>query len=184
VVTRPSSLADHSPPMSSPTVLNEPPAGPNGGPLVLLVDDEPLVRIAVEMLLQSVGYRVLVATDGLDALRQYPSYRRQIALVITDMVMPNLDGPGLVKALKRLDPKLNIIGHSGSVRTGDIDDSCARQLFALLPKPCPNGEFLLAVAAGVDAGPHGIKQAVVPLPRRASTAEAPCSAPSCAGAQP
>ncbi len=86
------------------------------GELVLVVDDEPAIREVVEETLTSAGYRVATARDGLEALAVYEARRGEVALVLTDMAMPGLDGAGLIAALRSRDPRLPIVASSGLQR--------------------------------------------------------------------
>jgi PAS domain S-box-containing protein len=83
------------------------------GELILVVDDEAVIRAVTEQTLTAFGYRVVTAQDGALALGQYALHRAQISLVLTDMMMPVMDGPALVVALRRIDPDLSIIAASG-----------------------------------------------------------------------
>src|SRR5262249_24997527 len=89
-----------------PTAQSEPPIPPAHGELILLVDDEPNIRTVAEMILQQAGYEVLLAADGTEALAQFAPRRRDVCVVITDAVMPYLDGASLVRALRKLEPNL------------------------------------------------------------------------------
>ncbi len=81
--------------------------------LVLVVDDEEPIRNIVKQILERFGYRVLLAADGAEAVRLYASLRNEIAVVITDMAMPVMDGPAAITALKGINPDVKIIGSSG-----------------------------------------------------------------------
>ena len=83
------------------------------GEMVLLVDDEEGIRSVAKKTLERFGYRVLVATDGADALAVFARHRGEVAVVLTDMSMPILDGPALITALRAIDPAVRIIGSSG-----------------------------------------------------------------------
>lgn len=94
------------------------------GEVVLLVDDEVAIRRLAEKFLERNGYKVLLAADGVEAIALYRSSREKIAAVVTDMSMPTMDGPTLVRALRSLDPHLLIIGCSGrsdSTVTSDLN---------------------------------------------------------------
>ncbi|MGC8988989.1 MAG: PAS domain S-box protein [Verrucomicrobiia bacterium] len=84
------------------------------GELILVVDDELEIREVTKRTLEKGGYRVLVAEDGAAGISVYTKYRERIDLVITDLLMPVMDGLGLASALHRIDPRLPII-----VSTGD-----------------------------------------------------------------
>jgi PAS domain S-box-containing protein len=83
------------------------------GELVLVVDDEADVRQVVQQILEAFGYWVLLAADGIEASSLYASRKEEIAAVITDMMMPIMDGPATIQALKSLNPQVRIIAASG-----------------------------------------------------------------------
>jgi CheY-like chemotaxis protein len=72
-----------------------------GGELVLVVDDESSVRTITKQTLEAFGYRVLTAADGADAVAVYARSGDEVAVVLTDMTMPIMDGPSTVRALTR-----------------------------------------------------------------------------------
>jgi DNA-binding NtrC family response regulator len=75
--------------------------------IILVVDDEPSFCEVMKYALESWGYRVCLARDGEEALAQYD--KTQPDLVLSDMVMPNLDGLGLLRALKRKDRNSTVV---------------------------------------------------------------------------
>ena len=83
------------------------------GELVLVVDDEASVRHITQRTLEAFGYRVLLAADGAEALAVYSRHIGEIAVVLTDMMMPVLDGAAIIQVLLKLNPKLPIIAASG-----------------------------------------------------------------------
>jgi CheY-like chemotaxis protein len=87
---------------------------------ILFVDDEPEVRSIARMTLEEVGYACLEAEDGVQALALFEQHRAEIGLVITDVLMPNLDGLGLSARLHKLDPDLPILLLSGHVLEEDL----------------------------------------------------------------
>jgi len=70
------------------------------GESVLLVEDDPTVREVSRAMLESLNYQVLSASSGREALAIYAGHRQEIILVLSDMVMPDMDGVALFKALK------------------------------------------------------------------------------------
>ena len=75
------------------------------GETVLVVDDEASILTITSQTLQAFGYRVLTATDGADAVATYAQHRDEIAVVLTDMMMPVMDGTATIYALRRINPK-------------------------------------------------------------------------------
>lgn len=83
------------------------------GELIMVVDDESSILTATTHTLEAFGYRVVTAKDGTDAIATFLKCDMQPDAVITDMMMPNMDGPSLIQALLRIKPGLPIIGASG-----------------------------------------------------------------------
>lgn len=90
------------------------PGVPRGrGQTILLVDDEAAILTITGQTLLAFGYRVLTAENGADAVAVYAEHRREIALVLIDMMMPVMAGPAAIHALRRIDPTVKIITTSG-----------------------------------------------------------------------
>ncbi|HEX3187035.1 MAG TPA: PAS domain S-box protein [Pyrinomonadaceae bacterium] len=83
------------------------------GELILVVDDEESIREITRGTLETFGYKVLTANDGTEALALYADKKNEIAVVLTDMVMPFMDGPATIRALQRMNPDVRIIAASG-----------------------------------------------------------------------
>ena len=84
-----------------------------GSETVLLVEDEEPVRKITTLLLERLGYRVLKAENGQDALRLFEATREKIDLLMTDVVMPDLSGLEVAEALRAQDPGLRVLFQSG-----------------------------------------------------------------------
>ena len=76
---------------------------------ILLVEDENSVLIAGRVLLERLAYTVMTATNGDEALRIYQQHQNEIALVLTDVRMPEMDGHELYAALKRINPEVKAL---------------------------------------------------------------------------
>ncbi len=83
------------------------------GEMVLLVEDEAAVRTALQGMLTEMGYRVLAASSGLEALELYDRHRDEIAVVLTDAVMPWMDSASLIQALRERDAGVKVVVMSG-----------------------------------------------------------------------
>jgi PAS domain S-box-containing protein len=87
---------------------------PHGnGETILVVDDETSILKITRQTLEAFGYGVLSAQDGAEAVAIYAENRNQIAVVLTDMMMPIMDGTSLIRVLLRIDPAIRIIKSSG-----------------------------------------------------------------------
>jgi PAS domain S-box-containing protein len=83
------------------------------GQSILVVDDEPEICQAMRKTLERHGYDVMEATDGIGALALYARHQAQIAVVVTDLMMPLLDGLSLCRALRRMNPAVRILVSTG-----------------------------------------------------------------------
>jgi CheY-like chemotaxis protein len=88
--------------------------------LIMFVDDEPEVRSIARITLEQLGYQLIEAEDGVQALALFNKHKSEINLVITDVLMPNLDGLGLVSRLTKIKPELPILLLSGHVLEEDL----------------------------------------------------------------
>ncbi|MBV8976476.1 MAG: response regulator [Alphaproteobacteria bacterium] len=106
-----------------------------GQDTILLVEDEEAVRSFAARALRMRGYNVLEASGGEEALDIVRGQKGTIDLLVTDVVMPNMDGPTLVRAVKRLRPQMAVIFMSGyAEETFRRNDEKAEELH-FLPKP-------------------------------------------------
>ncbi len=83
------------------------------GELILVVDDEQALRTIAQSTLQRFGYNVMLAANGAEAIALYTRHRQDIAVVLTDMSMPIMDGPALSSVLRDMSPGVRIVGSSG-----------------------------------------------------------------------
>ena len=83
------------------------------GELIMVVDDEISILTATTHTLEAFGYRIATARDGSDAIAQFLKLEERPAVVITDMMMPVMDGPSMIQALLNIQPGLPIIATSG-----------------------------------------------------------------------
>jgi two-component system cell cycle sensor histidine kinase/response regulator CckA len=132
------------------TVSRELPRG--RGELVLVVDDEAMVLGITRQTLERFGYRVLTAADGAQAVGLFATHRQEIAAVLTDMMMPVMDGTVLIAALQRIDPGIRIIGSSGLNSHADAVRGSIKGVDYFLTKPY-TADALLRLMARVLATP-------------------------------
>ena len=105
------------------------------GETVLVVDDEAAIRRITKLSLEAFGYRVLVAANGVEALALYEQRHAEIAVVLTDMMMPVLGGEGLIRALVRLNPAIRIIAVSGISSNEALAREASPNVARFLTKP-------------------------------------------------
>jgi CheY-like chemotaxis protein len=110
--------------------------------IILVVDDEAAVRQVVRCTLESHGYRVIAAAEGNDALARFAQHRAEVKAVLTDMMMPGMDGPSLISALRQLEPRLPILGMTGWGSRSSIKRLDSPALQALLTKPFTRTKLL------------------------------------------
>jgi len=109
------------------------PAG--NGELILAVDDEASVLSMTKETLEAFGYRVITARDGAEAVAVYSAHKDEIRGVLTDMLMPHMDGPATIRVLKKLDPNVRIIAASGLFDADKVKDATGLDKIAFLMKP-------------------------------------------------
>jgi two-component system, cell cycle sensor histidine kinase and response regulator CckA len=129
----------------------DPPGGQ--GELILVVDDEAGIREVTKETLEAVGYRVVTAGDGTEAIALYAQQRERIAAVITDMVMPFMDGTTTIRAIRRLNPDALVVatsGFAGEIQLARASDSGADMF---LTKPYTARKLLTALNATLKKGP-------------------------------
>jgi signal transduction histidine kinase len=116
------------------------------GELILVVDDEKSIREITRGTLETFGYTVLTASDGTEALALYADKKNEIAAVLTDMVMPFMDGPATIRALQRMNPKVRIIAASGLGTGHRAGEGTLEGVSVFLNKPYTAEKLLTTLA--------------------------------------
>jgi PAS domain S-box-containing protein len=98
-------------PAPSPAAEAEMPRG--HGELILVIDDEPIVREVTRQTLEAFGYRVIVACDGVEGITTFTRQEAAVSVVLTDITMPGLDGTATIHALRKINPAVPIVAVSG-----------------------------------------------------------------------
>ena len=81
--------------------------------LILVVDDDAMIREITKAVLNDQGYRVIEGEDGIEGIVNYNAHASEVALIITDVDMPNMNGAVLMETLRKLNPSVKVIGMSG-----------------------------------------------------------------------
>jgi CheY-like chemotaxis protein len=121
-------------------------ATPSGhGETILVVDDEAAVCLVTQRSLESHGYRVLTARNGREAVAVFAKNGENVRLVLTDMMMPDMDGAATARALRKLYPKVPVIGTSGLEGTREAAESVGAEFQGFLHKPFKADKLLRVV---------------------------------------
>ncbi|MCG8590351.1 MAG: PAS domain S-box protein [Proteobacteria bacterium] len=157
------------------------PAAEGGDETILVVEDESAVRRLVRRLLESAGYRVLEAQDGVQALEVARAHPQSLDLVLSDLVMPHMGGLELARRLRKLDPELRILFLSGYPRDHGSAEWRDFQDTRVLQKPFSADVLLSEIRQALDPPPAGVDdgagQATEPAPVGGSGANGTRPAP-------
>ncbi|MFK8250826.1 cell cycle histidine kinase CckA [Ancylobacter sp. sgz301288] len=121
------------------------PADMTGRGTVLLVEDEEAVRAFAARALASRGYQVLEAGSGVEALEVMAERGAEVELVVSDVVMPEMDGPSLLKELRAANPDIKVIFMSGYAEEAFARNLPEGAAFGFLPKPFTLKQLIGAV---------------------------------------
>ena len=121
-----------------------------GSETILLVDDEEQLLAIGAAHLASVGYSVLQAGRGEQAIEMFADKCESIDLVILDLSMPGMGGSKCLEKMLALDPDVKVVISSGYARDGALQDSLAEKISGLLTKPFSRTEMLTMVRRALD----------------------------------
>jgi PAS domain S-box-containing protein len=119
-----------------------------GSEMVLLVDDDESVLKFIKEALEKNGYKVIATTNPMSAIDAFTKMHREISLVITDVVMPLLDGRELMKRITEIDPQTRFLTVSGYSKYSEKNDDVKPDFF--LQKPFDTDELLAMVRRIID----------------------------------
>jgi two-component system cell cycle sensor histidine kinase/response regulator CckA len=134
--------------------------GLRGSETVLVVDDEPVVREAARQALQEQGYRVLVASDGPEALEVFDAHAEEIDVVLLDFAMPGLSGAEVHERMVRRRPAVAFVMTSGFGEEEALRRMSGRRIQSFLQKPWTVNRLGRAIRAALAA--RGSTQGIVP----------------------
>jgi CheY-like chemotaxis protein len=133
----------------------EPPSG--NGELILVADDESAVREITKRTLEAYGYKVLTASDGTEAVALFVQHRDEVRVVLTDVMMPYMDGPAAIRAIRRINPEVKVIVSSGLKANGMAVEAADAASAVFLSKPY-TADNLLKVLAEVLAATNAARK--------------------------
>lgn len=105
------------------------------GETILVVDDEPSITTVTSLVLGHYGYKVLTADNGTTALALYQEHANEINVVLTDVMMPGMDGVSLSRALKQIDNQVTIVASTGYATESREAELRALGVNVILRKP-------------------------------------------------
>lgn len=139
----------------APARLRRPESGAHtpvgAGEVVLVADDDELIRRMIERLLRGAGYEVIVAADGREAVRLFTEHQGRIKLALLDIVMPEMGGRVASERMRAIDPKVPFVftsGYTMSIQDTEFVQDPSRRF---LPKPFNAGQLLREVRAALNA---------------------------------
>lgn len=134
----------------SAATVSELPQG--NGELILVVDDEVAIREITRSTLETFGYRVLMAADGAEAVALFAQRRGEIGLVLTDSMMPYMDGPATIQVIRKLSPDIKVILCSGLKSEQKKEDAERVGAQTFLAKPYTAETLLKTIAEILGTG--------------------------------
>lgn len=143
-------LEDDAVSVSGPTVADAIPALPGGDETVLLAEDDPSIRMVTRRMLERRGYHVIEAADGALGLEEFERHAEDIALVISDLVMPNMSGREMVDGIRAIRSQVPVLFMSGYSDEAFFGDGVVPERTSFLTKPWALADFLPAVRRAID----------------------------------
>ncbi|HWD90811.1 MAG TPA: PAS domain S-box protein [Verrucomicrobiae bacterium] len=115
------------------------------GEIVLVVDDEPAIRDIASRILTSHGYRPLTACEGNEALALFEQNRDRVKAIVSDLMMPRMDGPTTIRSMRKIKPDIKTIMITGLGEEGRVAEAKAAGSDLVLSKPFTAEQLLTAL---------------------------------------
>jgi CheY-like chemotaxis protein len=136
-----------------PVVVAEDIPHQGNGELILVVDDDASVVSITRQTLEAFGYQVLTAEDGAQAIGIFSHRQADIALVLTDIAMPVIDGAALIAALNRMTTDVRIIVTTGNLSAASMSKIARTGVTQILIKPYSTEQLLRTIAEALGSQP-------------------------------
>ena len=117
------------------------------GELILVVDDESAIREVTKVSLEIYNYRAITAGDGKEAIALYTEHQAEIRVVLTDMMMPVMDGPTTIRTLQQINPDVKVIAVSGLSSSDKLAAAASSGVTNFLSKPFSAKELLQTLSS-------------------------------------
>jgi CheY-like chemotaxis protein len=112
------------------------------GELILIIDDEVAICDITKTSLENYNYKAITARDGVEGIALYAEQQKDISLVLTDMLMPSMDGITTIRTLKKINPNVKIIAISGLASSDKVNSAYDMGVKAFLTKPYTANQIL------------------------------------------
>jgi len=122
-----------------------------GTEMILLVDDDDIIVKVGEQILNRLGYKVIIATGGREAIELYQENQQKIDMVILDMIMPEVDGKLAYEKLKKINPGIKVLLSSGYSITGQAQEILDKGCNAFIQKPFNMKDLSLKLREVLDS---------------------------------
>jgi CheY-like chemotaxis protein len=123
---------------------------PGGNETLLIIEDEEMLRELLRLTLEAKGYKVLTANDGEQGLSLYQKHQHEIALVLTDLGLPKMDGDNIFRKMVKLNPNAKVIIASGYIEPEAKSKLFAAGARAFLQKPFRAIEAMNCIREEID----------------------------------
>ena len=117
---------------------------------MLLVEDEEMVRNMAETMIMRLGFNVLVAKDGVEAIEIFQNHQDQISVIVSDLTMPRMDGWETLSALRRIRPDIPVVLASGHDESKVITNDHKELPQVFLQKPYQKATLKDALARALN----------------------------------
>ena len=145
----------HDAPSAAAAPRNAASSPPGGFETILLVEDEAAVRVLVKSILERAGYRVIAAPDPVEALRESELFEGEVHLLLTDVVMPKMNGRKLADVLSSLRPSIRVMYMSGYAEDAITHQGALDPGTVFLQKPLSTETLLQRIRDVLEAAVAG-----------------------------
>ncbi len=125
---------------------------PMGNESVLIADDDPQVLEVGKQFLEQLGYKPMMARNGLEAVELFKLYHNELALVMLDLIMPNMDGKDALHEMHRIDPEVKVLISTGFNADQEVKDLLNQGCHGFLQKPFSLETFSQTLRTMIECG--------------------------------
>jgi CheY-like chemotaxis protein len=146
-----------------------------GSGTVLVVDDEEIIRNLARRMLERIGFSVLTASDGAEAVRLYQQHQNDIVCVLLDLTMPKMDGQQTFRALRRIRHDVRVILSSGYCEEGATEQFAGMEATGFIQKPYQFDTMIARLREALEGRPIGHTSGNPPTCAENPPADAPAA---------